>query len=162
MASHSLAVTARRGSKSDSGLLNQDMWLNGGSEIWGLRCLSKRMSEWGLLIRKQLEAIPHRHENSMHLPCESQTDWRGCDAGSVPITQWAKCAEWLTMIKCKRGCECHSPKHISYVSVCRRVGQSLSIKKDRMNTRPLSFTDIITLDQITVQQSPLMFSLQHC
>ena len=30
----------------DSGLLNQDMWLNGGCEIWGLRCLSKRMSEW--------------------------------------------------------------------------------------------------------------------
>lgn len=58
----------------------------------------------GLLIRKQLEAIPHRHEISMHLLCKSQTDWRRCEAGSVPITQWAKCSEWLTMIKCKRLC----------------------------------------------------------
>lgn len=89
----------------------------------------------GLLIRKQLEAIPHRHENSMHLPYESQTDWRGCDVGSVPITQRAKRAEWLTMIKCKRVCKCHSLKHISYVSLCGRVGQSLSIKRDRMSTR---------------------------
>lgn len=32
----------------------------------------------GLLIRKQLEAIPHRHEISMHLLYESQTDWRRC------------------------------------------------------------------------------------
>lgn len=32
----------------------------------------------GLLIRKQLEAIPHRHEISMHLLCKSQTDWRRC------------------------------------------------------------------------------------
>ena len=58
----------------------------------------------GLLIRKQLEAIPHRHEISMHLLWKSQTDWRRCEAGSVPITQWAKCSEWLTMIKCKRQC----------------------------------------------------------
>lgn len=32
----------------------------------------------GLLIRKQLEAIPHSHEISMHLLCKSQTDWRRC------------------------------------------------------------------------------------
>ncbi len=74
--------------------------------LWDLRfAMPLKENVWmGLLIRKQLEAIPHRHENSMHLPCESQTDWRGCDAGSVPITQRAKCAEWLTMIKCKRVC----------------------------------------------------------
>lgn len=34
--------------------------------------------------------------------------------------------------------------------MCRRVGQSLSIKKDRMNTASLSFADLITLDQITL------------
>lgn len=105
--------------------------------LWDLRfSMPLKENVWmGLLIRKQLEAIPHRHENSMHLPCESQTDWRGCDAGSVPITQRAKCAEWLTMIKCKRVCSCHSLKHISYLSVCRRVGHSLSIKKKKTGWR---------------------------
>lgn len=74
--------------------------------LWDLRfAMPFKENVWmGLLIRKQLEAIPHRHENSMHLPCESQTDWRGCDVGSVPITRRAKRAEWLTMIKCKRVC----------------------------------------------------------
>ena len=74
--------------------------------LWDLRfAMPFKENVWmGLLIRKQLEAIPHRHENSMHLPCESQADWRGCDAGSVPITQLAKRTEWLTMIKCKRVC----------------------------------------------------------
>lgn len=107
------------------GMINHIPFLSGDSSSWQqiwfwplksrhvverrLRDLSFSMplkeNVWmGLLIRKQLEAIPHRHEISMHLLCKSQTDWRKCEAGSVPITQWAKCSEWLTMIKCKRLC----------------------------------------------------------
>lgn len=53
------------------------------------------------------------------------------------------------MIKCKRVCKYHSLKHISCVSLCRRVGPSLSVKKDRRVPFP-SFADMSDLDQITV------------
>lgn len=47
--------------------------------------------------------------------------------------------------------------------MCRRAGQSLSIKKDR-NTQSLLFADLITLDQITVLEDTwsLLWCFPYC